>query len=260
MKNQLILILILGMSLPAFQSCKDKNCIDGSGPIVTVELDVPAFSGISTSGTHDIYIENGTPQKVIAIGQQNIIDQLELDVNSGIWDASLRGDCYHDYELTLYVTIPEIDWIESSGTGDYYVKHFEDLESLNIMLSGTGGIFQDGSFGAASRIDISSTGTGVVDLDLFTPLLTVSQTGTGNVVLTGSVRTQNVTITGTGNYACFGLASDTCTIVSTGTGNAQIVVQDLLNATLTGTGDVFYKGTPQINRTITGTGDLVDAN
>ena len=262
MKTYLNFALLLAVASLLVQSCDSDstNCMDGIGPDVTDTLELSDFTGIRTTGTHDIYIQKGAQQQVVVIGQQNVIDRLSRDVNAGIWDASLTGDCFGSYRLTIYVRIPELSVADGIGTGYFHIGEFSNLDILEITISGTGGVFQTGTLTASDRIDITSTGTGFIDAVIEVPDVCINQTGTGNILLRGSCSSQDVKITGTGNYLAFGLTSETCNLLSTGTGDAQISVNDLLNVTITGTGDVYYRGFPEINSTITGSGRLIEAN
>jgi hypothetical protein len=84
--------------------------------------------------------------------------------------------------------------------------------------------------------------------------------GAGNIVLVGKVGTYQITHSGAGNILAFDLISETTIISLSGTGKAEVYVDQLLDVTITGAGSVYYKGKPTIIQNITGSGSLIDAN
>ena len=100
-------ILLIGSLF--FGSCsKDRNRIEGQGPIVTKTIPVSQFSGIDLAGAMNVVISQGPTQEVKAVGQSNIIDRLETNVRSGIWEAQLKEGSYEYDVLTIYITVPSI--------------------------------------------------------------------------------------------------------------------------------------------------------
>lgn len=69
----------------------------------------------------------------------------------------------------------------------------------------------------------------------------------------------NSTFSGAGNILAFDLISETTIISLSGTGKAEVYVDQLLDVTITGAGSVYYKGKPTIIQNITGSGSLIDA-
>ena len=117
-------VIILG-SLFITSCSKDRNRIEGQGPIVTKTLAVSQFSGLDLAGAMNVIISQGPTQEVKAVGQSNIIDRLKTDVSSGIWEAQLKDGSYHYDVLTIYITVPSIRAVSLSGSGNITVDDFE---------------------------------------------------------------------------------------------------------------------------------------
>lgn len=259
-KVNVLVVLALMATVLFTPGCDDDDCIEGTGSIVTVEINLPDIEGIKSTGSFDINLMQGAEQYIEARGQQNIIDMLNLTVAGGIWDASLTNDCYRNFELEIFVTVPDLESVEMTGSGNLNFTSFDSLDNLEIITTGSGDILQIGNFTASGVIDVLSTGSGNLDMGVEANRLLLTKTGSGNMAVNGSVSLQDIVIEGSGNHLAFLLESDTCDIIVSGSGNAEVTVQDLLNVNITGSGNVIYKGNPVINSQVTGSGSVIDGN
>jgi hypothetical protein len=227
--------------------CKKDNdnnvCIQGIGPIVTETLTVPSFTGINSLGSNNVIITQGAEQNVVAVGHENIIDLIETKVSGGIWDIELEDGCYNDYELTINITVPNIEEIQINGAGNIVVHDFVDQGDLNLEINGAGNI-ELNAFDGAENLSISIAGSGNIAGNDDFPAL----------------KNLNISITGSGNFSGFPINTNVCSINIAGSGDCEVFVNDVLNVVITGTGNVYYKGFPMINATITGTGNIYNSN
>ncbi|MBR9922977.1 MAG: DUF2807 domain-containing protein [Bacteroidetes bacterium] len=243
MKNQLFAAL-LGLIMFSSTSClyfddgNIFNCVNGDGPVETFELDIEPFTGIEMSGSMEVYITQGPNQSVFIEGQENIVDLIDNDVNSGVWDIDFEG-CVHSHdEVKVYITVPEMNYVKLSGSGKIVSETFLNTEDFVLRLSGSG------------EIDLALE---VEDID-------GKISGSGEVKLEGIAESNDFSITGSGDIEAFGLETQKTEIKISGSGNAEILANEILDVKITGSGDVFYRGYPVISVDITGSGDLVDAN
>jgi hypothetical protein len=80
--------------------------------------------------------------------------------------------------------------------------------------------------------------------------------GASEVILNGSVDRLLVDMTGASQLAADGLQTKTAEISTTGAGDADVAVTDMLNVVITGAGKVSYTGNPTIKKQITGAGSI----
>ena len=85
-------------------------------------------------------------------------------------------------------------------------------------------------------------------------------TGSGNIKLEGLGDELDIRITGSGDVAAFNLDVVRARVEITGSGNAEVSVEDELDVKISGSGDVRYKGNPSLDVNISGSGRVVDAN
>lgn len=244
MKNVKMYCVIF-LAIVLMTSCDDKgnnglfNCIEGEGDVVTQELLINEFTGVKSRGSSQVYITQGNDFKVEVEGQQNIIDNIETDIQDGIWEIEFE-DCQRDYvELKIYITMPEIKSLEVSGSGDMFGQDVFTLDNIHLKVDGSGSI--DVAFDNATDVDARISGSGKIKLQ-----------GTTNYI--GSK------ISGSGDLKAYDLEANIGNIRISGSGDAEVTVYDELEVKIEGSGDVYYKGNPIINVDITGSGDLKNMN
>jgi len=236
-----VAILIAILFLP---SCiKDKLCINGEGTITTRTLSIPDFTGIELAGANDVIISQGTTQEVKATGHPNIIDRIKTNVSGNVWTFSLENGCYNNYELTIYITVPNINKIYITGSGDITVNDFTNQGDLLVNISGSGDIDLN-AFGSSENLSINISGSGTV---------------VGNADFS-ALKELDINISGSGDYNGFPIKTDECEISIPGSGNCNVYVRDILDVTISGSGSVYYKGNPTVTQSISGSGSVINDN
>ena len=88
-------------------------------------------------GADDVFISYGPEQKVEVSGHSNIISRIKTEVHNGIWDMELENGNYGRYELTYYITLPTIEKITYSGSGNIRVDSPMEADYLDLSLMGS---------------------------------------------------------------------------------------------------------------------------
>jgi hypothetical protein len=226
-----------------FSSCEKTSCVSGEGTVVTRSISVADFNRIDMASAENVDIFYGNEQQVLAIGHQNIIDRISRTVSNGLWKMELEDDCYNNYSLSYIITIPKLDLVKISGSGDVTINEFQNQNDLNIQITGSGDVTIN---------QFENTG----DLD-------VTISGSGDVTSTNMLTQFNsldVTIPGSGNFFGFPSKVNKCYVNIAGSGDCQVYSKDLLNVMISGSGDVYYKGNPIIYTNISGSGNVYNSN
>lgn len=245
------LIAFALISFVLISSCKKdeevtptKNCTKGQGAITTTTLSVTNFLGIDLAFSSNVTIHEGPTLNVQATGHSNIIQKIKTNVSSGIWIIELEDGCYEDYQLAIDITIPNINSLKLSGSGNILVNNFSNQNGILLMdLSGSGDLTLN-QFEGITTINSFITGSGGIQ--------------TNQDIL--SLEALNLTLSGSGAYIGFEIKSDDCAIHSSGSGNVETTVENNLDVLISGSGSISYKGTPTIIQNISGSGQLIDAN
>lgn len=239
------LMIALGISILApacFIDIDDDDnffgCVDGSGPMVSVDLDLPTFDAIHYSLPGKVFITQSPVQSVRVEAKQNIIDELELNVSNGVWRID-TDRCVKDIDdFKVFINMAEVTELNISGSGDIISENFLTVTDIILRISGSG----DMDLGLdADDIETDIPGSGDIDLE-----------GTGDSL--------DSRISGSGDIRAFNLEVNRAKFNISGSGDAEITVFDDLDVRISGSGDVKYKGNPSVDVDITGSGRVVDAN
>lgn len=241
-KSIVYLMLLAGLAL-AMPSCDPDDdgwfgdCENGQGPQVERVLNMPQFTGVKLSCEAKVFITQGDVFEVAAKGEENVLDEIELDVQDDTWTIEF-DDCVKDYDLEIYITMPTIRYLGVSGSGEIRGENFFTVEDIVLRVSGSGalclGLFAQGVDGKIS--------------------------GSGEVELEGEAERLDFDISGSGDLKAFSMPVEKADINISGSGDASVHVLEVLDVRISGSGNVYYKGFPIINTNISGSGDVIDAN
>lgn len=214
------------------------GCVNGDGPTVSEEINLRNFDGIDLRISADVYIRQGAEQKVVIEGQRNVIDEIERDVDNGIWEIE-TDRCIRDYDnLRIYITVPDVTLLRISGSGD--------IVSENTLL--------------VDDIEMTISGSGTIDAALDADDINAKISGSGDIILEGEADALVLSISGSGDFRAFNLPLRTANVTISGSGDVSVRVSDELDVRISGSGDVSYKGNPQIDANVSGSGRVVNAN
>lgn len=234
----LLLLLLSSGCIIDFDDDGLRTCIRGEGGIISEELDIAAFTGIDLQIDAEVFITQGDEFSVVAEGQFNIIRELEYRVRNGIWDIDLDRCVRRMDELHIYITMPEISYLEISGSGNIYGENVFDLDDVLLEIDGSG------------NMDLAMNAD---DIDAVI-------SGSGNIQLEGTANDVYLRLEGSGLFRAFDLVSQRANIRIDGSGDAEVSVSEELKVRILGSGDVRYKGQPLIDEERNGSGRVIDAN
>jgi hypothetical protein len=227
MKNLILVAAVLALSC---------NVSVMSGETIKETRDVGQFSSISLTISADVYLTQGTVQKVEVEGDKNSLQELETVVTNEVLKIQKKKPVGGNIEkVVIYITIPEIEGLNVSGSGDIKAQSGIKTDELDMAVSGSG------------SIDIK---------DLTVREVSATITGSGNIdIVSGQAQSElDVVITGSGSFSAEGFSADEADITITGSGSATVWAVKELETNITGSGNVNYKGNPQVNANATGSG------
>ena len=214
-----------------------RDCESGDGPVVERVLSLPDFKGVDLQCSANVYITQGPDFEVVASGEANIIDLLETDVRNEVWDIEF-DDCVKNYDLDIFITMPSIEYLAVSGSGEIRGENFFETGNITLRISGSGDLC----------------------LGLISENIDGRISGSGDMELEGEAENLDFRISGSGDLGAFPLIVQHADLQISGSGDASVHVLEFLKVRISGSGDVFYKGFPELDVDISGSGDLVDAN
>lgn len=232
-------LLAVAFSTAIAASCHPGEHVKGAGPVVRKAITVSTFHGVDLAGSLDVMITQGPVQQVEVEAQANIAELLTTEVRNGICHITTNKNYSTDKTFIVHITVPAIDHVEVTGSGDVKSTSTFNMERMHVGVSGSG----DVEIGVAASH---------VEADL---------RGSGEIKLTGTTTTLDASVKGSGDIKAGGLRSDAATAKVTGSGDITVQAMRTLNAHITGSGDVKYKGAlPTITSSVTGSGEVRSAD
>jgi len=234
-------LLISGILLISLTACKKNGlvCYHGNDNVITEQRTTDHFDGIDLRIDADVHVEQSATYSVSITASENLMDIIKTDVHgSTLCIDTKKNKCINgNDDIEVYVTMPELNKLEISGSGDIESKKTFNASNLEMNISGSGDI----------EFDSLNTNNYAINIS-----------GSGNVRLAGvqTATSQKIHISGSGDVKTVDLATDDCDIHISGSGKAQIWAVAKLNADISGSGDVLYKGTPLVTSSSSGSGSV----
>ena len=239
---------------------------------------VDNFSKISFGFPGKLYLKQGSPQKVELEGDRDVLEEIETEVENGRLKIAKEGKWFNsnnDDKITVYITVPNIEAVGVSGSGDIIGESKIRTNDLKLSVSGSGSM----SLEAEARGDVEANVSGSGDMILkghFESLesdvsgsgkvvldATIDNTadfgisGSGKIEARGQADRVKTNISGSGKVLAADLQTKSCEVRISGSGDVEINVADELDANISGSGSVSYRGNPKkINSHAAGSGKV----
>lgn len=224
MKQILILLLCISSTTVFAQF---GNSIKGNGNLVKEERNIPAFEGVSNSGSVIVTILYGSG-KLQLEGEENVLPYLETKVENGILKIGMKKTWgirnTKGIRVTAYTT--SLNYLATSGSGSITVNDkmkFDD--KLKLTVSGSG------------KLEASS--------DAFDKIETAIS-GSGSIRLAGKANRLESTISGSGDLRAQDLTTDVVDARCSGSGKIYVRAEKEITASISGSGNIFYTGDAKI--------------
>lgn len=206
--------------------------ITGSGNIKQEVRSQNPFKSISTSGNYNVYIQQGSKRDIQIEADDNLLPYIITTVDGN----ELRINTKKGYDIkptktiNIYVTVEELEELNSSGSGGFYSKN---------SLKG-------------DKVVFSFSGSTVADMDINSNALNVRISGSSKINLKGNIAQTNYGISGSGNIDAFDLHSDNVKVQVSGSGNLDVYADKKLDISVSGMSKVRYKGNPSLSQSSSG--------
>ena len=170
----------------AVNSCdwSSNHTVVGSGDIESMEVSVPAFSGVSVTGTCNVDIQIGEAQYVELNAQSQILDVMTYEVKNDILEIGFKHGVTinSNKDITANIVIPELSYIAITGAGDFELNGTKQ-ERLDIYITGTGNV---NAFGMeVDHCEIRISGAGNCEVNVVNSL-DIQVSGVGNIFYKGT--------------------------------------------------------------------------
>ena len=203
--------------------------------------DVASFSEVALRISATVYITQGNVQSVEIIAKASTLEELITEVkgrtlNIKFPNKSIFWNNFKPGKIEIHITVPEIDGLSISGSGDILAKKIKS-RIVDLSISGSGDI---------------------VINQLETNRVTAATSGSGNIIIKGGGIADELTATlsGSGNVDAKNFEASDVSIRISGSGNCSVTSNGVLKGRVSGSGNVNYKGNPQIDFSVAGSGRI----
>lgn len=199
---------------------------------------VGPFSSVELAGSMKVVVRQGAPQKVEVAGDADEVARIETVVaNNRLRVGTKRENMSTGYRykgpITVYVTLPTINGLAVSGSGNLQAPEALKADDLSLAVSGSGAL-------TLARVTASKISSAV--------------SGSGAIEMTGEAPELSISVSGSGAVKAADLQAKTCTASVSGSGNCQVNASQLLQASIMGSGNVFYTGNAVVKSSNMGSG------
>ncbi|HEY0405525.1 MAG TPA: head GIN domain-containing protein [Pyrinomonadaceae bacterium] len=183
----------------------------GSGNRVTQKREVPGFLSIEVSGAFEVEIVAQRERGLEITGDDNILPLVTTEVINNVLHINNSKSYNVNHAITLKITVPELEGIETSGASKINVSGLRNSE-LKIGSSGASKLALSGetkklsidTSGAsnieakdlrAEKVEVESSGAGFVNV-YATEQLDASASGAARIDYYGDPKTVNPEVSG----------------------------------------------------------------
>lgn len=223
---------IIFLFLPLLAS----NILTGQGTVKETR-NVNGFTNVNFGISGNLYIRQGSEYRLEIEGSRSVLDEIETEVSGG--RLMIRRDSWHfslrDEQVTVNVTMPELEGLSVSGSGNAEVYEFSGLDDLELNVSGSGKIL-------VNRLKADD--------------LSCVISGSGDILLKGegSADRGEISISGSGSYRGEEVQIDRISARLSGSGTCYCKAGSSLEASVSGSGNIYYSGNPSVDARVSGSG------
>lgn len=213
--------------MKAFITLLLAACVILPGAAQKRDVDVKNFNELSLGIPANVYLKQGSSDRVQIECDDDIFDEIEFELRGdeltikrdGNWNW---GSGWRKSEVTIWVTMREIEELRVSGSGNLESDGKLDTEDLSLAVSGSGDM----------ELDVNSD-----EMDL-------RISGSGSISLSGTAEEAETKISGSGKVKAEDLTVKVFDASISGSGSCYITVTDEVSARISGSGSVYYAGDP----------------
>lgn len=200
------------------------------------DRDVGSFTSIGFAISGELYLTQGSPQKVVVEGDEADLEKLITEVKDGALKIKCKpSNTKFKSTVKVWVTVPEIEGLAVAGSGKVIAEGEIKSDDFDLAVSGSG--------------KINFANLNVDDLEL-------AISGSGDIMLAGGADRAEIAISGSGDVEATGFEIERCEIAISGSGSCKVNVVEELEASISGSGKVYYKGRPKIDAHTSGSGSV----
>ncbi len=198
------------------------------------ERNVGSFSEIKVGEAINLYLIQGSSEKIRVEADEDEIDDVETRVSGGTLKIGMKPGNYR-HSVKVYVTYRKIDGITATSASNVYSEGTVRSDQLEIAVSS-----------AASA-----------ELEVEAELLSISASSSGDVEISGTANQAQVKVSSAGEVDAYDLVVDEMSVTASSAGDAKVFAKKSIQAHASSGGSVRYRGNPSQSQTDSSSGGSV---
>ncbi len=183
------------------------------------------FHGISVSSGIDLYLTQGSSEKVVVEADPDVIDAILTEVNDGVLHIYMKKTFGFQWNRSsrVHVTFDDLTSLSVSAGADVEAQNPFKLNELKISVSA----------GADIQID-----------ELLAESVWLDTSSGSDASLSGRVVNFEASSSSGADISCSGLVAEHCVVSVSSGSDAEVHATKSLKASASSGGDIRYKGNP----------------
>lgn len=199
-------------------------------------FDVKNFNALEIGSAFEITVTKGTDFKIKASGDEKDIDDLIVKERNGTLEVYYKNNWrLRRYRMSIDIEMPNLKKVDFSGATESSIKGFDNLDELEIELSGA----SKGTFYTSARTyDINLSGASILDLE-------------------GQTNKIYAELSGASTLNAFNTDAIDASLNLSGASNGRINVSKKLKVTASGASKLRYRGAANVESNLSGSSKVV---
>ncbi len=211
------------------QTVDPKNAVEES-------FDVKNFDGLEIGNAFEVTVTKGSDYKIMASGDSRDIDDLVVKERNGTLEVYYRNNWrLRRFKMSIEIEMPTLKEVEFSGAVEANVKGFDNLDELEIDLSG-----------ASKATFITNAKTYDIDLS-----------GASTLELEGKSDKIFAELSGASTLNAFSTDAADASLNLSGASNGRVNIAQQLKVTASGASKVCYRGAAKVESDLSGSSKVV---
>ena len=204
------------------------NRVNGNRNVVTADRSTSQkFTKIKVSTGLDLYLSQGTKNKVTLEADENLHDIIITEVNDGVLKIYSEKNIWQAKARKVYVTVKNLEGLTATSGSDVYTEDVLKVETIKVS--------------ATSGADIR------IALDADT--VETSATSGSDIRISGTANNHKSRANSGASIEAYKLISKNATVNVSSGADINIYASESINAKASSGGDIDFKGNPrEINK------------
>jgi hypothetical protein len=222
-RNQVQFIGILAVLSVMLSSCwMIGPSVKGNGNVTEEVRQVGEFDEIQVSRGMNVYISQGSPEKLVVIADNNLHEIIQTEVKGGILKIYVDENIKWAKEKKVMVTVSKLSAVETSSGSNVW--------SQGQIMS--------------EYLDLESSSGANMTLEVNTKKLKANGSSGANIWLSGIAKQAELSVSSGANLKGQELKTDDCTMKASSGANVTSTVVEKLEADASSGGNIWYYGEP----------------